>query len=234
MLCDTGELEIPADVLASWQDIVDILAEMAGLPAALLMRARPPYIEVLVASDSAGNPYHPGDREVLAGSGLYCERVLQTQARLLVPDALADPAWRDNPDVKLTMISYLGFPLLLPNKKPFGTICVLDNRPNEYSPAIEKLMQKLCGLIEAHLGLIWLNEILGDRNRRLADYAQELQVFRGLIPICANCKSIQDERGAWHPLEHYLIQLSAAAFSHGICPTCARELYPEFASPAES
>ncbi len=106
----------------------------------------------------------------MIGSGLYCERVIETRDKLQVPDALADENWKHNPDIKLNMISYLGFPILLPDNTPFGTICVLDNKANEFSEMIEQLMLKFRSQIESHLELIYMNIVLGDKNKRLKDY----------------------------------------------------------------
>lgn len=64
------------------------------------MRLRDPYIEVFVSSQHKGNPYHPGDKELVWNSGLYCETVIKTKEKLFVPDALADDKWKNNPDVK--------------------------------------------------------------------------------------------------------------------------------------
>lgn len=50
------------------------------------MRLNDPDIEVFVSSKSEGNPYHVGDREHFWGSGLYCESVIKTQDKLLVPN----------------------------------------------------------------------------------------------------------------------------------------------------
>jgi len=229
MINDEVKIDVPAAILENWQEIANLLAEIAEIPAALIMRFADPYIEVFVSSNNTGNPYHPGDRENLFGSGLYCETVIRTQDKLLVPDALADTAWKNNPDVKLHMISYLGFPILLPDQKPFGTLCVLDKKPNEYSKTTEKLMLKFRSLIESHLEMIYMNQILGDKNKRLTEYLMELQTLRGLVPICSKCKSIRDNQNNWHPIEHYFIRHPDAAFSHGICPKCLKELYPEFA-----
>ena len=55
------KLELPADILQNWQEIVDILAGMLGIPTALIMRFIDPEIEVFVSSSSEGNPYLPGD-----------------------------------------------------------------------------------------------------------------------------------------------------------------------------
>jgi GAF domain-containing protein len=220
-------IEIPESVLADWQEIVDVLSRIVGVPAALIMRRTSLDIEVFVSSQSEGNPYQVGDKEELMGSGLYCEEVIKTQSKLLVPDSLSDENWKNNPDVKLNMISYLGFPIRLPDGSPFGTVCVLDNQRNEYSEWIEKLMQQFLKLIESHLELVYMNQRLGAQNERLSDYLMELQALRGLVPICASCKSIRDNQDQWRPIEHYLIKHPVADFSHGICPECAKKLYPD-------
>ena len=59
---------------------------------------------------------------------------------------------------------------------------------------------------------------------------QEVKTLSGLLPICAHCKSIRDDRGYWQRVETYLGEHSNVEFSHGICPKCVTELYPEFAN----
>ncbi len=130
--------------------------------------------------------------------------------------------------MKIGMVSYLGFPISLPDGSTFGTICVLDKKRNEYSEWIEKLMGQFLSLIESHIELIFMNKQLGDEYKELSDYATELQALRGLVSICASCKSIRDKQGQWHPIEHYLAKNPEVDFSHGICPECAKKLYPEY------
>lgn len=62
--------------------------------------------------------------------------------------------------------------------------------------------------------------------RELQKALSEVKTLRGLIPICANCKSIRDDNGYWNKIEAYLQQHSDAEFSHGICPDCIQRLYP--------
>ena len=232
MTMNDVQIEVTEIIMDSWQEVIDILATIVEIPAALVMRLKDPNIEVLVSSRSEGNPYHPGDEEPVWGSGLYCETVIKSKNKLHVPDALADENWKENPDVKLNMISYLGFPILLPDGKPFGTICVLDNQRNEYSTLIERLMLKFKGILESHLELIYMNQVLGDRNKRLTDYLMEIKTLRGMVPICSKCKSIRDQSGQWHPIEHYFIKHPEAKFSHSICPKCTKELYPDLSKDA--
>ena len=106
------KIDIPENTLNKWQNIVDIMAELIGIPAALIMRLVESDIEVFVSSRSDGNPYRSGDHEHFLGSGLYCETVISTNDKLLNPNALADEKWKNNPDIKHNMISYLGYPIL--------------------------------------------------------------------------------------------------------------------------
>ncbi len=61
----------------------------------------------------------------------------------------------------------------------------------------------------------------------LQDALAKIKTLRGLIPICASCKKIRDDRGYWQQVEVYIRDHSEAEFSHGLCPDCARRLYPD-------
>lgn len=63
---------------------------------------------------------------------------------------------------------------------------------------------------------------------RLMEALAQVRVLRGLLPICASCKKIRDEHGSWTQIEAYIDERSEAKFSHGICPDCAKRLYPGF------
>jgi PAS domain S-box-containing protein len=56
----------------------------------------------------------------------------------------------------------------------------------------------------------------------------EVKTLNGLLPICSSCKKIRNDEGYWEQLEVYIRDHSEAEFSHGICPDCARELYPDY------
>ena len=64
--------------------------------------------------------------------------------------------------------------------------------------------------------------------RELQDALGRVKTLSGLLPICASCRRIRDEQGAWHNLEIYIRKHTEAEFSHGICPECQRNLYPEY------
>jgi PAS domain S-box-containing protein len=54
-----------------------------------------------------------------------------------------------------------------------------------------------------------------------------VRTLSGLLPICASCKKIRDDRGYWTQIESYFRDHSGVEFSHGVCPACAENLYPE-------
>jgi hypothetical protein len=56
---------------------------------------------------------------------------------------------------------------------------------------------------------------------------KELKLLSGMLPICARCKKIRDENGAWNQIESYVAQRSTAKFTHSICPECRSLLYPD-------
>jgi ligand-binding sensor domain-containing protein len=64
-------------------------------------------------------------------------------------------------------------------------------------------------------------------NARIKEAMANIKTLSGLIPICSNCKKIRNDKGFWDQLEEYIQLHSDAKFSHGICPDCAKKLYPD-------
>lgn len=151
------EIEIPNSVLSKWQKILDLLCEFAQVPVALIMKVKTPRIEVFAASRTKDNPYKKGASDELPG--LYCETVMKTDKKLLVKNALEDEKWKNNPDIKLGMISYLGYPLKWSDGKFFGTICILDKKENAYNKKVNDLISAFKELVEFHLDLIQKSHI---------------------------------------------------------------------------
>ena len=147
---------VPSEIVAKWQQIVNLLAEIIQVPAALVMQAEPPNIKVFVSSESARNPYRQGDLASI-NTGLYCETVMKTRQPLSIPDALADEEWQSNPDIELGMISYLGFPIAWPNGEIFGTICVLDEKKKDHDKLHIKLLSQFRDVVQEDLR--WLTAI---------------------------------------------------------------------------
>lgn len=68
-------------------------------------------------------------------------------------------------------------------------------------------------------------EALASANKELRDALADVRTLSGLIPICANCKRVRDDRGYWQAVESYISSHSDATFSHAICQSCGPELY---------
>jgi len=66
--------------------------------------------------------------------------------------------------------------------------------------------------------------------RDLQEALHQVKTLSGLLPICAHCKKIRDDKGYWNDVETYIQHHSDADFSHGICPDCLDKYYPEIAA----
>jgi two-component system cell cycle sensor histidine kinase/response regulator CckA len=65
--------------------------------------------------------------------------------------------------------------------------------------------------------------------KHLNETLAKVKTLSGMLPICASCKKIRDDRGYWQKLETFLHNHSSAEFSHSMCPECMQRLYPQFA-----
>jgi response regulator RpfG family c-di-GMP phosphodiesterase len=69
------------------------------------------------------------------------------------------------------------------------------------------------------------NDELSKVNRRLQEAMENVKTLSGLLPICANCKKIRDDRGYWNEVEAFIRARSGAEFSHGLCPECEKKFF---------
>ena len=164
--------KISEEVITGWQQTVDVIARLAQVPAALIMKAEPPYMKVLIASKGEDNPYQPGDKDDM--DGLYCEHVIKTGESLNIPNALLDEDWNDNPDIELGMISYFGLPLYWPDGQVFGTICILDTSERHFSQDIIDLIARFKDAVEHHLKMLVQQADIEEMKDSLLERAKEL------------------------------------------------------------
>ena len=77
-----------------------------------------------------------------------------------------------------------------------------------------------------------LRERFDNESRALIEQLEqalsEVKTLEGLLPICASCKKVRDDKGYWNQIEAYLQDRADARFTHSVCPECVQELYPEF------
>ncbi len=67
---------------------------------------------------------------------------------------------------------------------------------------------------------------LEEANNKLQEALDSIKTLTGLLPICAHCKNIRDDKGYWNKIEGYIEKHSEAEFSHSICKECAEKYYP--------
>jgi hypothetical protein len=202
------------DVLKEWQNLLNEVAEIFRVPAGLITRVDAKEIEILLSSESEDNPYMAAYTTHYPDSGWYCERTLKNKGLNLIPNALLDPEWKDNPAaVGLHMISYVGMPIERPDGGEFGTVCFLDNKENAHNDLHIRLVHQTKRMIELSLRIVFDKEEIDLRDRLLDGLSK-------IYPICSYCKKVREETGEWVSVEKYVRDVSGAEPSHGICPQC--------------
>jgi PAS domain S-box-containing protein len=90
---------------------------------------------------------------------------------------------------------------------------------------------RLGGAVHMVRDITALRQIQAEREALIARLEQalsEVRTIKGLIPICAKCRRIRDDQGAWSPLEVFVHNNFDADFSHGLCPECARREFEAY------
>lgn len=95
--------------------------------------------------------------------------------------------------------------------------------------------RELAARVAAFVRILRLNRALREKNSELAAALAQVKLLSGLLPICAGCKKIRDEKGDWSEVEQYVRAHSEATFTHGLCPDCIKKWFPasEKATPGQ-
>ncbi len=109
-----------------------------------------------------------------------------------------------------------------------GFISTLRQRLRHQNREVRKAHQKIQSEVEQRIKAQDAQQKLIEE---LKHALAEVKTLSGLLPICASCKKIRDDSGYWNQIESYITHHSKAKFSHGICPDCARKLYPDYFNP---
>lgn len=222
---DTAAVGLPPEFLSKWQKIVDLLAEILDVPAALIMKVDNGYMQVYVSSKSEGNPYKAGEKE--KWDDLYCQAVIQSQEPLIIADARADDFWKNNPDIELGMIAYMGFPINFPDGTPFGTLCVLDRKERNFSKTRQKLLIEFKETIESDLRAVENERFLEETGEMAKVGGWQLDVSTGMVlwtkqtfrihevPF-GKMPSLDDALEFWHPEDRPILSRAIErAVDHG-------------------
>ena len=135
--------------------------------------------------------------------------------------------WTRRPglEIEYQVLLWVAYGLVLTWFAFFGELVSrLRVRLREKSGALEQIAAELRLEIATRVRTQEENEQLIDELRRTLDRVRKLD---GLLPICAACKKIRDDKGYWNQIEAYISSHSEAEFSHGICPECTRKFAPE-------
>jgi c-di-GMP phosphodiesterase len=127
-----------------------LAAKIIGVPSGLVTRVTEKELEVFLTSETAGNIFSK-EMKFTLGTGIYCEHVIGTRKQNIVPNALKEDYWKENPSVPFNIISYMGVPIFWPDGEVFGTFCMLDNKENHYSELFNELLNSLKEIIQNDL-----------------------------------------------------------------------------------
>lgn len=72
---------------------------------------------------------------------------------------------------------------------------------------------------------IWITTVLAWQRMQARE---QVNILRDLLPMCASCKKIRDDKGYWSQVEEYLETHTQTMLTHGICPECIQKWYPDF------
>ncbi len=97
-----------------------------------------------------------------------------------------------------------------------------------FAEMVRKERRQKAGLIDYITALKQAEEERERLIRQLQEALANIKTLRGLLPICYSCKQIRDDKGYWNQIDTYVREHTEAEFTHGICPSCAQKLYPDF------
>ena len=152
----------------------------------------------------------------------FCAYTIMSANPLVVENATEDARFSENPHVIAApnIRFYARAPIIDQSGNALGSLCVIDDVPRRLESGQIEALEALARGIAAH---IELRKVSAD----LAAALEELKTIQGLLPICSHCKDVRDDDGYWKKVENYLRDHSEAKLTHGVCPGCAREHYPE-------
>ena len=155
---DMTSLTVPHKVKNNWQNIVDILADVAKAEAGYITKISEGKIKILKVAPGA-SVIEEG--KMLDLAEVYCHKAVDEQKIVEINDARQIDKWQDSHSMELGFISYLGIPIFQPQSRDvFGTICVVDSEPRNFSPKEKNLLKEFKQSIENQLKIIELNNKL--------------------------------------------------------------------------
>lgn len=103
----------------------------------------------------------------------------------------------------------------------------LANKPDNFTDADAEIATVFGELAAIALANSRYLDQLKEKTMSLESALSEIKTLRSILPMCSKCRKVRDDKGVWSRLEAYVSEHTDTRFSHGLCPDCLRELYPE-------
>jgi len=108
----------------------------------------------------------------------------------------------------------------------FGFLTLKIDTTGKFTP-YESFLRNFANSATINMENRWQKEKMAIANNELQQALKEIKTLRGILPLCSFCKKIRDDKGYWEEVDVYIHKHSQADISHGICPECAKEHYPD-------
>ncbi|MGD1086980.1 MAG: GAF domain-containing protein [Verrucomicrobiota bacterium] len=198
-----------------FDDVALLASSICGTPIALmsLVDSQRQWFKARVGLDTRETPREHA----------FCAYTILGVETMVVEDASTDERFAQNPLVTSPphIRFYAGAPLIDRDGNALGALCVIDRKPRHLADLQRKSLETLGRTVVAHLELKRVSA-------QLAESLSELTTVRGLLPICAECKKVRDDKGYWQEVESYITSLASVRLTHGLCPECKEAKMLEF------
>ncbi len=131
------------------------------------------------------------------------------------------------PEGHVVMKNVMFAPLNL-NGKTVGLLG-LANKPSDLTDDDAEIATVFGELAAIALANSRYLDQLNAKNTELQKALDEIKTLQSILPMCSHCRKVRDDEGLWSRLESYVMEHTNTHFSHGLCPDCLRELYPDTA-----
>lgn len=205
---------LDSDPEQAYDDIVEVAARLCDTPTAFIS---------FIDGDRQWFKARVGlELAETARDDAICAHTVVEGEPLVVPDLRRDARFRDNPFVQEEggPVFYAGAPLETPEGHGIGTLCVVDRRPRQLDADAVASLEALARLVMQELEL----RRTADRLARVLD---RTRLLGEALPLCRGCGRVRNDDAYWEQLETFLAHEVGSLVTHGICPACAREQYPE-------
>jgi GAF domain-containing protein len=200
-------LDTPDEV--DFDDFTWLASQICGTPIALisLIDATRQWFKSRVGLEARETPRERA----------FCGHTILGTKILEVPDALQDVRFHDNPlvtgapDIRF----YAGTPLTTHDGFNLGSLCVIDRAPRHLSDLQRESLVRLGRQVVMQLELRLAR-------RQLQLKLDEINTLSNLLPMCAWCRKVRDDKGYWDDVTAFFTKRENIRWTHGVCPDCLK------------